>query len=57
MDQQDGVTHRGQDLRERVKKQKKAAREKKQLLKRNRITKIILPLNPNANTALAETSH
>ena len=36
MDNPDGVTHRGQDLRERVKKQKKAAREKKQILKKNR---------------------
>jgi hypothetical protein len=58
MDQLDGVTHRGLDLRERVKKQKKANREKKQLLKRNRITKIVLPINPSATTAfVAETAH
>ena len=40
MDLPDGVTHRGQDLRERVKKQKKAAREKRQILRRNKITRI-----------------
>lgn len=43
MDMPDGVTHRGQDLRDRVKKQKKAAREKKQILRKNRITRISLP--------------
>ena len=47
MDNPDGVTHRGQDLRERVKKQKKAAREKKQILKKNRLTRISLPIAPN----------
>ncbi|KAL7078018.1 hypothetical protein ACQ4LE_002668 [Meloidogyne hapla] len=47
MDSPDGVTHRGQDLRERVKKQKKAAREKKQILKKNRMTRISLPVAPN----------
>jgi hypothetical protein len=51
MDNPDGVTHRGQDLRERVKKQKKAAREKKQILKKSRMSKIILPLSiPHAHT-------
>lgn len=56
MDQMDGVTHRGQDLQERVKKQKKAAREKRQLLKRNR--RIVLPIHPSATTgALVETAH
>jgi signal transduction histidine kinase len=57
MDDADGVTHRGQDLRERVKKQKKAAREKRQILKRNRITKIVLPVHPGPTNALAETVH
>lgn len=48
MDQIDGVTHRGQDLMHRVKKQKKVHREhKKQLLKKNRITRISLPAHPS----------
>lgn len=59
MDNPDGVTHRGQDLRERVKKQKKAAREKKQILKKNRMTRISLPVTnfPHAHThpVLAES--
>ena len=60
MDNPDGVTHRGQDLRDRVKKQKKAAREKKQILKKNRITRISLPAllsthHQPSNTTLMET--
>ncbi|KAL3068428.1 hypothetical protein niasHT_030719 [Heterodera trifolii] len=58
MDQQDGVTHRGQDLRDRVKKQKKAARDKKQILKKNRITRISLPaIHPQPSNTLLETMH
>lgn len=48
MDQPDGVTHRGKDLMLRVKKQKRAAREhKRQLLKKNRLTRISLPSQPS----------
>ncbi|CEF67600.1 Xenotropic and polytropic retrovirus receptor 1 [Strongyloides ratti] len=43
MDKVDGVTHRGQDLRNRQKKQKKANRDKRQLLKKAKIGKISLP--------------
>uniref|UniRef100_A0A1I8AV11 Xenotropic and polytropic retrovirus receptor 1 n=1 Tax=Steinernema glaseri TaxID=37863 RepID=A0A1I8AV11_9BILA len=57
MDQLDGVTHRGQDLRERVKKQKKAAKTKRQLLRKNRITRITLAPNPNSTTTLVESKH
>jgi hypothetical protein len=57
MDQLDGVTHRGQDLRDRVKKQKKLNRDKRQLLKRNRITRISLPAHVPPNNAFAETKH
>uniref|UniRef100_A0A914HAM7 Xenotropic and polytropic retrovirus receptor 1 n=1 Tax=Globodera rostochiensis TaxID=31243 RepID=A0A914HAM7_GLORO len=58
MDEQDGVTHRGQDLRDRVKKQKKAAREKKQILRKNRITRISLPaIHPQSCNALIESKH
>ena len=57
MDQLDGVTHRGQDLRERVKKQKKVAREKRQLLKRTRFSRVVLPSNPYSSNVLVETRH
>jgi hypothetical protein len=57
MDNQDGVTHRGQDLRDRVKKQKKAAREKKQILKKNRLASRLaslpaLTVHPQSSNAL-----
>jgi hypothetical protein len=58
MDQPDGATHRGQDLRDRVKKHKKALREKRQLLKKTRITRMSLPtmpVFPNVNNLVAET--
>jgi|UniRef100_A0A914PVP6 hypothetical protein len=57
MDQPDGITHRGLDLRERVKKQKKAKREQRQLLKRSRIARIVLPSRPSASNVLVETRH
>lgn len=61
MDQADGVTHRGQDLRDRVRKHKKAMRDKRQILKKARITRMSLPtmaIYPNANSTLvAETRH
>lgn len=57
MDQADGVTHRGQDLRERFKKQKKVAKEKRQLLKRTRFTRVVLPTVPSASNVLVETRH
>uniref|UniRef100_A0A915DKX6 Xenotropic and polytropic retrovirus receptor 1 n=1 Tax=Ditylenchus dipsaci TaxID=166011 RepID=A0A915DKX6_9BILA len=56
MDQLDGVTHRGQDLRERVKKHKKHAREKRQILKKTRMSRISLPANPSyAGNAFLES--
>lgn len=60
MDQLDGVTHRGQDLRDRVKKQKKTAREKRQILKKARnIGRISLPTAHSfpmcSNMAVAES--
>ncbi|KAI1721402.1 EXS family domain-containing protein [Ditylenchus destructor] len=55
MDQLDGVTHRGQDLRERVKKQKKKARENRQILKKSRMTRISLAAQPSHANALMET--
>uniref|UniRef100_A0A0M3HQB1 Xenotropic and polytropic retrovirus receptor 1 n=2 Tax=Ascaris TaxID=6251 RepID=A0A0M3HQB1_ASCLU len=58
MDQQDGVTHRGQDLRDRVKKQKKAAKSKRQILRKTRIPRITLSTNPNNSAAtLIESKH
>ncbi|UMM22662.1 hypothetical protein L5515_003771 [Caenorhabditis briggsae] len=41
MDQMDGVTHRGHDLMERVKKQKKSAKASRQLLRKNRFNRLI----------------
>jgi hypothetical protein len=57
MDQLDGVTHRGQDLRDRVKKQKKAGRGKRQILRKNRMAKISLLSNPNSVATFVETKH
>lgn len=58
MDNTDGVSHRGTDLRDRVKKQKKAGREKKQILKKNRLTRISIPglaLRPQSSNTLVNT--
>ncbi|CAD6188101.1 unnamed protein product [Caenorhabditis auriculariae] len=41
IDQIDGVTHRGHDLMERVKKQKKAAKSTRQLLRKTRFNRLI----------------
>ncbi|CAB3402428.1 unnamed protein product [Caenorhabditis bovis] len=41
MDQMDGVTHRGHDLMERVKKQKKTAKSTRQLLRKTRFNRLI----------------
>ncbi|CAI5443980.1 unnamed protein product [Caenorhabditis angaria] len=43
MDQMDGVTHRGVDLMERVKKQKKAAKSTRTLLKKTKFNRLITP--------------
>jgi len=56
MDQPDGITHRGTDLQERVKKQKKIKREQRQILTRNRIARMVFNNRPSA-TALIETRH
>lgn len=58
MDQLDGVTHRGQDLVDRVKKQKKTAKTTRQLLRKTRFNKITLQTNPvSPATTLVETKH
>uniref|UniRef100_A0AC35TPQ4 SPX domain-containing protein n=1 Tax=Rhabditophanes sp. KR3021 TaxID=114890 RepID=A0AC35TPQ4_9BILA len=54
MDTFEGVTHRGQDLRDRVKKRKKANKDKRQILKKNRVTRINMPTSV-MNTGLMET--
>ncbi|VDM73868.1 unnamed protein product, partial [Strongylus vulgaris] len=53
MDQSDGVTHRGQDLMERVKKQKKAQKTTRTLLRKARLNRFIAPVTSGA--ALVET--
>lgn len=56
MDQMDGVTHRGLDLVERVKKQKKMAKQTKQLLKKTRLNKVTLAtVNNSPSVALVES--
>lgn len=55
MDQLDGVTHRGQDLMERVKKQKKAAKSTRQLLRKTRFNRLIA--TAPVVTTLVETAH
>lgn len=56
MDLADGVTHRGQDLAERQKKQKKAAKATRTLLKKTRFNRPANPYNPSvAIPILVET--
>ncbi|GMT19367.1 hypothetical protein PFISCL1PPCAC_10664 [Pristionchus fissidentatus] len=57
MDQMDGVTHRGQDLVERVKKQKKSAKQTRQLLKKTRLNKVTLATNNSTSVALVESKN
>lgn len=58
MDDKNGVIHRGQDFRMRVKKQRKAARSRRQILRRARFARIAINLYPNSSSAtLAETKH
>lgn len=57
MDQPDGITHRGTDLQERVKKQKKIKREQRQILTRNRIARMVFNSRPSVANALIETRH
>lgn len=58
MDNQDGVRHRGLDLRMRVKKHKKATKSRRQILRRPRFTRIAIGSHPNSSLAiLAETKH
>lgn len=58
MDQMDGVTHRGQDLRDRVKKQRRAAKGKRQILRKTRLPRLTLSTNPNNSSAmLVESKH
>ncbi|VDO44535.1 unnamed protein product [Onchocerca flexuosa] len=58
MDEENGVTHRGQDLRIRVRKQKKSSKSRRQILRHTRFTRIAMGLNPDCSSAvLAESSH
>ncbi|VDM53432.1 unnamed protein product [Angiostrongylus costaricensis] len=52
MDQCDGVTHRGQDLMERVKKQKKVQKTTRTLLRKARFNRLIAPVVSSAATTL-----
>lgn len=59
MDEENGVSHRGQDVRIRVKKQKKSSRSRKQILRRARFARIAIGYHPNSSSspALVETRH
>lgn len=58
IDEQNGVNHRGQNLRFKAKKQKKNAKSKRQLLRRPKFTRIAMGLNPNSSSVnLAESKH
>lgn len=57
MDSEDGVIHRGQDLRERVKRQKKAAKGKRQILRKARFTRIALTTSNNPTNIIAESKN
>ncbi|KAM3724651.1 Xenotropic and polytropic retrovirus receptor [Dirofilaria immitis] len=59
MDDENGVSHRGQDLRIRLKKQKKSFKNRRQILRRARFTRIAIGLHPNNSSSitLAETKH
>uniref|UniRef100_A0A8R1EU47 EXS domain-containing protein n=1 Tax=Caenorhabditis japonica TaxID=281687 RepID=A0A8R1EU47_CAEJA len=56
MDQMDGVTHRGHDLMERVKKQKKSAKASRQLLRKNRFNRMIAAA-PVVTTTFIDTTN
>ncbi|MFH4977132.1 hypothetical protein AB6A40_003841 [Gnathostoma spinigerum] len=59
MDQADGVTHRGQELRDRVRQQKKVAKRKGQILRKTRIHRISIPasaLSSNQNSSATLTA-
>ncbi|VDK81198.1 unnamed protein product [Onchocerca ochengi] len=58
IDEENGVTHRGQDLRIRIRKQKKSSKNRKQILRHARFSRIAISLNPDCTSAiLAESSH
>uniref|UniRef100_A0A1I7VYT8 Xenotropic and polytropic retrovirus receptor 1 n=1 Tax=Loa loa TaxID=7209 RepID=A0A1I7VYT8_LOALO len=59
MDEENGVSHRGQDLRLRVKKQKKSSRSRRQILRRARFARIAIGYHPNSTSspAIVETRH
>uniref|UniRef100_A0A915PT59 SPX domain-containing protein n=1 Tax=Setaria digitata TaxID=48799 RepID=A0A915PT59_9BILA len=58
MDEENGVSHRGQELRIRVKKQKKSSKSRRQILRRARFARIAMGLHSNnSSTTLAETRH
>ncbi|EJW80594.1 EXS family protein [Wuchereria bancrofti] len=59
MDEENGVSHRGHDLRIRVKKQKKSSKNRRQILRRARFARIAIGFHPNSSSSpiLAETRH
>ncbi|KAL4002989.1 EXS family protein [Acanthocheilonema viteae] len=58
MDEENGVSHRGQDLRIRVKKQKKSSKNRRQILRRARFARIAIGYHYSASSPiLAETKH
>lgn len=58
MDEENGVSHRGQDLRIRVKKQKKSSKNRRQILRRARFARIAIGYHSNnSSPTLAETRH